>query len=161
MSDSAVNEPDRQMDDSTTDEPDHQTDAPTANDNEQEIKSKIDEIRRGFATQKYYTSHPKSKKFSGAFWRDMLQIFEKESNEVVKDAYYCSSCDEVIVANARGGTAKLNRHVKDHTGAKERIERVKVAELVRECVRLGIKYGKEVSMDYVLRTMPKPKSGSW
>lgn len=129
----------------------------TTKDNEQEIN----EIRRGFATQKFYTDHPKSTKFSGAFWRHMLQIFEKESNEVVKDAYYCTICDEIIIANARVGTAKLNRHVKDHTDAKERIERVKIAELVRECVRLGIKYGREVSVDYVLRTMPKPKSGSW
>lgn len=149
----------------TTDEPNHKS---TSNETEPKQKSPsenqidVDEIRRGFPTRKYYADRPKSKKFKGFFWdNNVLQVFTSEDNQPVKNVYYCALCGEMIIAVAGNGTAKLNRHARDHTLAKERIERQQIAELVVESIKLGMKYGKDVATDYIMRILPKPKSGPW
>lgn len=120
------------------------------------------EIRKGFATQKFRTGSPRSKKFSGAFWKHgILQVYVGNTDEIVKNAYYCQSCDEIIITNAQGGTAPLNRHVGDHKNAKHKISRQHIAELLVCGFRLGTRYQQEPSEEYVLENLPKIKEKEW
>lgn len=120
------------------------------------------EIRRGFATQTYYTGLPKSKKFHGGYWNHgILQIFERQTDALVKDIYYCKPCDEIIFASAKVGTATLNRHVDDHENGKFRIRRIDVVEMLMKAVHIGVSFGQELSVKYFLENLPKPKEKEW
>lgn len=123
---------------------------------EQNLK---DEIRRGFASQKYYTSAPRSKKFCGGFWsREIRQIFDQDGDRLLANLYYCNTCDEIIVTTAKGGTAKINRHVSDHSNAFTRIRRKEIAQTIVRAIFIGVQYGQLFDEDYVLSHMPKPKA---
>lgn len=127
-----------------------------AKDKEQKFKEKI---RRGFATKTYYSSSPQSKKYSGHYWtQNIRQIFETEGSKLVEHAYYCVTCDDIIITNARTGTGKINRHIKDHLNAFAKIRRVQVAEMLSKCVSIGIKYGLELDVDFFLQHIPRPKT---
>lgn len=120
------------------------------------------EIRKGFATQKFRTGSPKSKKFKGGFWQHgILQVYVGNTDEIVKNVYYCQTCDEILITNAQGGTAPLNRHVGDHKNAKHKISRQHIAELLVCAFRLGTRYQQEPSEEYFLGNLPKIKEKEW
>lgn len=80
---------------------------------------------------------------------------------MVKDSYYCKPCDEIIITNAKSGTAALNRHVDDHRNGKHRIRRIHVAEMLVIAVRIGISFGQELSLEYFMENLPKLKEKEW
>lgn len=116
------------------------------------------EIRHGFANGKFYTSSPKSKKYSGGFWRqNILQIFEKETDKLVENVYYCNTCDELIFCNGSGGTAKINRYVSDHLNSVIKIKRVDMAEMLHKACSIAVQYGEVFNTQYFLDNFVKPK----
>lgn len=121
-----------------------------------------DDIRKGFATQNYTTGSPKNKKYKGDYWKHgILQIFVGQTDEVVKNCYYCKQCNDIIITNAQCGTATLNRHVFKHRRASFRISRIKVAEMLVFAMRIGVLYGQELSTEYFLENLPNIKEKEW
>lgn len=101
-------------------------------------------------------------KYKGDYWKHgILQIFVGQTDEVVKNCYYCKQCNDIIITNARCGTGALNRHVADHKKSSHCISRIKAAEMLVFALRIGVLYGREMSTEYFLENLPNIKEKEW